>query len=353
MISQQPLVSIIMPAYNSAATINMAALSVLNQDYLDIELIVVDDNSADNTASIVAALGDRVKVVVQDHAGVSVARNRGIEEAQGSLIGFCDSDDELLPWAVSSLIAPMLHNSRFGAVSAPMIEILPNRVARRPLRGLLLGAQVVGGEVSDWLASAADNVVVATGSGLFRADVLKSVGGFRTDLHHAEDLELWTRIACCCPWYFVDKPVLLYFNNRPLQHKTLRYLTDQPHWLMNEHDMRQRVPLAKWASYRHFRREAACRSMRWAAYEGQSSLARSHLRLLRPADMLNPKTAASVALALLPGNVASHLAGIRSKLGKYEVLSRDHNEPINWVPESELSYDEAVIVRGRLSARIG
>jgi len=69
--------------------------------------------------------------------------------------------------------------------------------------------------------------------------------------------------------------------------------------------------------------------------------------------MLNPKTAASVALALLPGNVASHLAGIRSKLGKYEVLSRDHNEPINWVPESELSYDEAVIVRGRLSARIG
>lgn len=93
------MVSVIIPAYNRANVIQRAIESVLNQTYKDLELIVVDDCSTDNTKEIVESINDsRVKYFcLPKNSGACAARNKGIDLAKGELIAFQDSDDEWLP----------------------------------------------------------------------------------------------------------------------------------------------------------------------------------------------------------------------------------------------------------------
>ena len=84
-------VSIIIPAYNCAATIKKTITAVLNQSYTPIELIVVDDGSKDSTAEIVRAFTN-IQYIYQNNAGPAAARNRGAREAKGEIVFFTDSD---------------------------------------------------------------------------------------------------------------------------------------------------------------------------------------------------------------------------------------------------------------------
>ena len=88
-------VSVIIPVYNGSKYLYQCIESVINQDYKNLEIIVVDDNSSDNSISIIKKFKDRrIKLIkLNNHLGVSKARNRGIDEASGELICFIDSDD--------------------------------------------------------------------------------------------------------------------------------------------------------------------------------------------------------------------------------------------------------------------
>ena len=88
------MISVVIPTYNRAALVKRAVQSVLAQTYRDVELIVVDDGSTDNTAEVIAELDDpRIRYVYQKNSGACVARNNGIEHACGDYIAFHDSDD--------------------------------------------------------------------------------------------------------------------------------------------------------------------------------------------------------------------------------------------------------------------
>src|SRR5581483_2806371 len=94
------IVSVIMPAFNAAATIRSAIESVLAQAWRELELIVVDDGSTDETAQIVseiAARDSRVHLLKQANSGVAAARNNGIREARGEFIAPIDADDICFP----------------------------------------------------------------------------------------------------------------------------------------------------------------------------------------------------------------------------------------------------------------
>jgi glycosyltransferase involved in cell wall biosynthesis len=93
-----PLVSIVMPAYNRADTIQRAINSVQAQTYQDWELIVVDDGSTDGTATLIEGLDPRMKVIQQENLGFVRARNTGLQASTGEYIAFLDSDDEWLPY---------------------------------------------------------------------------------------------------------------------------------------------------------------------------------------------------------------------------------------------------------------
>lgn len=99
--TDKPLVSVVMPAYNAERFIREAIASVLGQSWPAVEVIVVNDGSKDATAAAAAAIGDpRVRVIDQPNGGVSRARNTGIEAARGEAIAFLDADDALEPLAI-------------------------------------------------------------------------------------------------------------------------------------------------------------------------------------------------------------------------------------------------------------
>lgn len=99
-------VSIIIPAYNAGLFIRRAVDSCLRQTYQDLEIIVVDDGSFDNTYDIATSIKDsRVRVIRQENGGVCKARNVGIEQSMGKYLFFLDADDELLEDCIESLYA--------------------------------------------------------------------------------------------------------------------------------------------------------------------------------------------------------------------------------------------------------
>lgn len=102
------LISIIIPCYNAAKTISRTLNSIREQDFKDVEVIVVNDGSKDNSLEVLAnfeKIDKRIKVVTQDNAGVSVARNNGLKYAKGNYIAYLDADDNYTtPYALSNMI---------------------------------------------------------------------------------------------------------------------------------------------------------------------------------------------------------------------------------------------------------
>ena len=108
---QTVTVSVIMPAHNRETFIRDSIDSVLAQTFTDFELIVVDDGSTDTTAAIVDSYTDpRIRLIRQPNQGVSVARNTGLEAAQGEFITFLDSDDLYYPEFLKTLYHLMQSN---------------------------------------------------------------------------------------------------------------------------------------------------------------------------------------------------------------------------------------------------
>jgi glycosyltransferase involved in cell wall biosynthesis len=103
-----PKVSVVIPTYNRAEQVQKSVESVLEQSFTNLEVIVVDDGSSDDTGQTLKnTFGDRIRYYFQPNQGVSVARNKGIEEAKGEWIAFLDSDDlwekEKLDWQFKAL----------------------------------------------------------------------------------------------------------------------------------------------------------------------------------------------------------------------------------------------------------
>lgn len=108
------LISIIVPCYNSERYLSDCLLSILNQTYVNWEVICIDDGSQDNTLSILnhyATLDERFKIISQSNAGVSVARNKALSQCQGEYICFVDSDDLIEPNFLITLLQLISHQA--------------------------------------------------------------------------------------------------------------------------------------------------------------------------------------------------------------------------------------------------
>lgn len=137
-------VSIIVPIYNTAKYLKRCLDSILNQTHQNLEIILVDDGSPDDAGKIAdtyAKKDSRVKVIHQKNAGQSAARNHGLEIATGDFISFVDSDDEIKPNFITSLLSAYsdstalsvcgLHYKRLKQKTADNVYINPIRKKRK------------------------------------------------------------------------------------------------------------------------------------------------------------------------------------------------------------------------------
>ncbi len=116
-----PLISVIITCYNHGRYLPKAIDSVLRQGYQNIEIVIIDDGSSDNTPEIVSDFAG-VKYIYQDNKGLSAARNAGIKYSKGIYLVFLDADDWLLADALSNNVKHLLQNSEAAMVAGAYIE---------------------------------------------------------------------------------------------------------------------------------------------------------------------------------------------------------------------------------------
>jgi glycosyltransferase involved in cell wall biosynthesis len=119
-----PLVSVVVPVYNTAQFLREALDSVFAQDYEPIEVIVVDDGSTDGSGAIAEAY-PRVRYIRQENHGPAVARNAGISVARGEFVAFADADDVLLPNKLTVQVGYLIDHPDVEATIARQVWITP------------------------------------------------------------------------------------------------------------------------------------------------------------------------------------------------------------------------------------
>lgn len=182
-------VSIIIPAHNAAATLAETLSSVQAQSHRDWEAIVVENGSTDSTAALAAqfaAHDPRIRVTSSPPAGVSVARNRGIELARHDWLLFLDADDWILPDHIEALTAVLQADPTLAAVHCGWRRISPD--------GLVI-AEEFGSDDPDLFPLLGRTCVFAIHACIVKRAVVVEVGGFDPALRTCEDWDLWQRIA--------------------------------------------------------------------------------------------------------------------------------------------------------------
>lgn len=199
-------VTILMPVYKGERFVTRAIESVLVQSHSNIELIIVNDGSPDNSADAIRPyLADpRVKYIEQQNAGVAAARNTALQHATGAYIGLCDQDDEWLPHKAEKQVAYLEAHPEAGLVHGDVDYI---DEAGQPLPHEPCFPAAVFGRCFPRMYMG--NPVMAVAA-MFRRSVIDSVGDFDPAIKYADDYDLWLRIAAHHDVGYIDEPVARY-----------------------------------------------------------------------------------------------------------------------------------------------
>ncbi len=305
-----PVLSIVIPAYNVAAYVAQAVESALAQSFADIEVIVVDDGSTDTTPDVLAHLAaarndPRLRIIRQDNAGLSGARNSGIAAARGEFIGLLDGDDAWLPDKAARHVAALRHDPGLGISFSHSAYLDENGAPR----GGRLTAQVARPRLHDMIRR---NHVGNGSAAIVRRACFDQAGLFRTDLRACEDYELWCRILHRTRFRaeLVDAPLTLYRKRMSsLSYDYARFVTQADAAMLHLRAAMPNVPAAVFAAghAEHYRIAA------WKAATSGSAAAARRLLLravrMQPALLLVDRRAATVAAWLLLPRPVQHWLG--------------------------------------------
>jgi len=210
-----PLVSVVMPAYNSARYIAQAIDSALQQDYPAQEIIIVDDGSTDDTVNIVARYGGKVHLLTQKNQGSAAARNLGIRHARGKYIAFLDADDAWWRHKIRHQVEAMaaggykMAYSRFiwWRPNGPGQHTQPETEFEKPSNpNLSTVAIVTGCPYAELLL----DCIVWTSTVIVEKAALEKAGLFDESLRKGQDYDLWLRLSRQTEMVGLEKPTALY-----------------------------------------------------------------------------------------------------------------------------------------------
>jgi glycosyltransferase involved in cell wall biosynthesis len=196
-----PFISVIIPAYNRSHCIAEALDSVLGQTYKNLELIVVDDGSTDDTQQVLARYEGRLTAPRTHHGGPSAARNTGIRAARGDYIAFLDSDDLWLPRKLELQVRFFEKNPAARICQTEEIWIR-NGVRVNPMKKHK--------KYSGWIfRQCLPLCIVSPSAVMLHRSIFDRIGLFDETMPACEDYDLWLRIAPHYPIYLIDRPLII------------------------------------------------------------------------------------------------------------------------------------------------
>jgi len=198
---KKPLVSVIIPTYNRGWIVKEAIDSVLDQDFTDYELIVVDDGSDDNTPEILAGYGGVITILHQSNKGVSSARNCGVAAASGQLIAFLDSDDLWLPGKLSTQVK-FFKDHPDAVINQTQERWIRNGVRVNPKQR----HHKFSGMIFEHSLALC---LVSPSAVMIKKSLFDEVGGFDEQFPACEDYDLWLRVSCRYPVHLIDTPLII------------------------------------------------------------------------------------------------------------------------------------------------
>lgn len=221
-----PRVSVVLPTYNRAYCVSRAIESVLRQTYHELELIVVDDCSSDDTQALLERFADpRLRVLRHEYnKGGAAARNTGVAAARSPLIAFQDSDDE---WCVTMLEKQLARRAEMGpeyglSYCAKIIHGRDNHGNFGPRYAAYMPSPdrvIVEGNV---LNEVLYRAIVSTQTLVVTKQLLVEVGGFDESLRVGLDWELSIRLARRTKFAFIEEPlVMTYLMSDSITHRRL------------------------------------------------------------------------------------------------------------------------------------
>jgi hypothetical protein len=200
-----PRVSVVLPAFNASATLELAIKSVLSGTFASFELVAINDGSSDDTGKQLrdwAARDPRIRVLEQTNQGLIAALNRGLREARCDLVARMDQDDVALPGRLAHQVAFLDANPGVVAVGGAIRLFGANGVSETVIRH---PTTPEGVRTKLRHASALAHPTV-----LMRRAAALAAGGYRRPFRHAEDYDLWLRLAERANLANLEEVVLLY-----------------------------------------------------------------------------------------------------------------------------------------------
>jgi glycosyltransferase involved in cell wall biosynthesis len=362
------VVSVIIPTHDRAAVVTRAIDSALAQEGAELEVIVVDDASTDDTAEVIAArygADARVVYISQERTGVAGARNAGLTRARGEFVAFLDSDDVWRPGKLALQLACLARVPEAGMIWTEMkaLDASGHAVPDSSLRSIftaragleelfahraplsdVVGAQdgITGTGHGADTASGQDRIpgtlywgdiydgmvlgnLVLPSAALLTRERLETVGGYDETLAvSGEDFDFFLRTCRAGPVAFVDVPTVLKQTDRAdaLTHPSRRlhlarnYVTTMERALIQDAARIRLDPAVV--------RNARAYGHTWTGLgyleSGEAAAARRHLRQSLRLARTDPRTYVLYGLALLPGPLAARairsLRGVRSRYAR-------------------------------------
>lgn len=228
------MISVVIPLYNKEKQIADTLRSVLQQSFQDFEIVVVNDGSTDGSVAVAESVQDkRIRIVHQDNAGVSAARNRGIEAACYEFIAFLDADDRWKPDYLQTQHELTLKYPECS-VFVCNYEFLRGDGSTHPTVIRKLPFEGTDGILSNYFEVAScSHPPICSISIMVRKEAIQLVGGFPIGIKSGEDLLTWARLACEWKIAYSRKVSAQYsydeinFSNNPREHDENDFVGNQ------------------------------------------------------------------------------------------------------------------------------